>query len=76
MVGDEFVLLIGDLDVSFEKSMDYAAHVADKIRTSLSEPYLLRVHRDTILEKTIEHRCSASIGVYVFMDHMALLMIF
>jgi len=69
--GDEFVLLLGDLDVSFDKSIDYAAKVAEKIRVSLSDLYQLKVPRDDGSYMIVEHRCSASIGVYIFMDHKA-----
>ncbi|WP_151669851.1 diguanylate cyclase domain-containing protein [Nitrincola schmidtii] len=69
--GDEFVLLLGDLDTSFEKSVAYASSVAEKIRCRLSDIYQLKVKHNDQAERLVEHRCTASIGVYVFIDHKA-----
>lgn len=67
--GDEFVLLLGDLDTSFENSVAYASSVAEKIRCRLSDIYQLKVKHNDQAERLVEHRCTASIGVYVFIDH-------
>jgi hemerythrin-like metal-binding protein len=40
--------------------------VAEKIRLALSEPYVLTVKRDGRPEATVEHRCTASIGLALF----------
>jgi len=45
--------------------------VAEKIRVSLSEPYRLAFSHVGQAETTVEHRCSASIGVVVFINHEA-----
>jgi diguanylate cyclase (GGDEF)-like protein/PAS domain S-box-containing protein len=39
--GDEFVVMLGELDVNKERSAEQAANVAEKIRVALAEPYLL-----------------------------------
>ncbi|MCP5249983.1 MAG: diguanylate cyclase [Candidatus Accumulibacter sp.] len=69
--GDEFVVVINELDVDRAKSTDSASAIAEKIRTSLSKPYLLTVRREGEDESRFEHRCSASIGVALFIDHQA-----
>jgi diguanylate cyclase (GGDEF)-like protein/PAS domain S-box-containing protein len=66
--GDEFVVVLSDLDASKNESTAKAAIVAEKIRNSLAEPYILAVKLDDKLDKSIEHYCTASIGVIVFND--------
>lgn len=66
--GDEFVIMLADLDIDKTESIAQAAIVAEKIRSSLSEPYVLRVQRDNE-ERTIVHRCTSSIGVVLFINH-------
>ena len=65
--GDEFVVMLGELNVNKAQSLEQARLVAEKIRRSLSEPYLLNVARDRLEDSMVAHRCSASIGVVVFM---------
>ena len=43
--GDEFVIMLSDLDVDKTESIAQAAIVAEKIRSSLSEPYVLTLQR-------------------------------
>ncbi|MBI5439139.1 MAG: diguanylate cyclase [Nitrosomonadales bacterium] len=67
--GDEFVVMLGELDVDKAESTTHASIVAEKIRTALSEPYLLAFRHEGEAEKTVEHRCAASIGVVLFIGH-------
>jgi diguanylate cyclase (GGDEF)-like protein/PAS domain S-box-containing protein len=69
--GDEFVVLIGELDADKAQSTEQAANVAEKIRASLSAPYLLTVVQPGEQEMSVEHHCSASIGVVLFFNHEA-----
>jgi diguanylate cyclase (GGDEF)-like protein/PAS domain S-box-containing protein len=65
--GDEFVVLLGELDVSRKASMAQAGIVAEKIRASLAAPYELHVEKSADMPlSTVVHHCSASIGVVVF----------
>ena len=64
--GDEFVVMLSELDVSRDESITHAGVVAEKIRTALSEPYLLTFKHEGEVETTVEHRCAASIGVAIF----------
>lgn len=68
--GDEFVVVLGELHTDRDKSIEQAMAVAEKIRSKLSEPYFLTIKRVGLDEaKTVEHHCSASIGVTVFTNH-------
>lgn len=61
--GDEFVVLLCDLDTQPDDAAAQAAAVAEKIRACLSAPYVLR---PTPSGPAIEHHCTASIGVAIF----------
>jgi diguanylate cyclase (GGDEF)-like protein/PAS domain S-box-containing protein len=67
--GDEFVVVLKELDLEEAKSKAQAATVAEKIRKTLAEPYVLKVKQEDKAEYTVEHRCTASIGVVLFVDH-------
>lgn len=69
--GDEFVVILSDLDEDKSESTAQAAIVAEKIRNTLSEPYLLTVKHEGEAEDTVEHHCTASIGVVLFVNHEA-----
>ncbi len=61
--GDEFVVLLGDLTTNQVHATELANKVAENIRVSLALPYVLAGGNES---ETIEHRCSASIGVVLF----------
>jgi diguanylate cyclase (GGDEF)-like protein/PAS domain S-box-containing protein len=66
--GDEFVVLLNTLTTDKEKSVLQANRIAEKIRKTLLAPYLLSLNaKDS--KTQIEHLCSASIGVVVFINH-------
>jgi diguanylate cyclase (GGDEF)-like protein len=67
--GDEFVVMLAELDVDQTESVNLAAGIAEKIRTSLAEPYCLNYHKSGHSELRIEHRCTSSIGVALFLNH-------
>lgn len=67
--GDEFVVILGELDVAKAASNSQAHIMAENIHDSLSEPYQLAIDQKEGPEISIEHHCSASIGVVVFLDH-------
>ncbi len=69
--GDEFVIMIGELHASRGESVAQARVVAEKIRVALARPYLLATQADDGGLKTIEHHCSASIGIALFINHEA-----
>ena len=69
--GDEFVVLINELDADKAKSAAQAGLIAEKIRIRLSEPYQLAIGSEGKVDTTIEHRCSTSIGITLFINHEA-----
>lgn len=69
--GDEFVVMLSELDTDKNESTAQAGIVAEKIRVALAEPYLLTCKQEGNAETIIEHRCAASIGVALFINHEA-----
>ena len=69
--GDEFVIMICELDTDKTESAAQATAVAEKIRVALARPYVLTIEADEQSVKTVEHHCSASIGVTLFINHEA-----
>lgn len=67
--GDEFVVIIRELDRDLAVSREQVATIAEKIRTLLAEPYRLSVKHGDTAGQEVEHRCSASIGIRVFIGN-------
>ncbi len=68
--GDEFVVVLNALDQDRAIAQSQAQVVAEKVRSRLAEPYRMKITRKDERETVVEHHCSASIGVVVFMDHV------
>ena len=66
--GDEFVVLLNELDKDNAASTTQAGIVADKIRAMLAEPYVPTIQQQG-KATTIEHRCTVSIGVVMFVSN-------
>jgi diguanylate cyclase (GGDEF)-like protein/PAS domain S-box-containing protein len=64
--GDEFVVMLSELSEDQAAATVHAEVVAEKIRISLSEPYVLTVRHEGNADTTVTHRCTASIGVALF----------
>ncbi len=69
--GDEFVVMLSDLNTGLAESIAQAGVIAEKIRVRLSAPYLLQRGDDGGRQSTVAHRCSASIGAVVFIGNTA-----
>jgi diguanylate cyclase (GGDEF)-like protein/PAS domain S-box-containing protein len=67
--GDEFVVMLGQLDKDKAIATAQTSIVADKILARLSKPYLLKTIDDGTPNNLIEHHCTASIGVTLFSHH-------
>jgi len=67
--GDEFVVMLSDLDTDQAESALHATNIAEKIHSLLAEPYLLSIRHDGATERVVEHHCTASIGVTLFFNH-------
>ncbi len=66
--GDEFVVVLNELDEDKARSALQAGNVAEKIRSTLAEPYTLIPTQDTVKEKKVKHQSEVSIGVVLFLD--------
>jgi diguanylate cyclase (GGDEF)-like protein len=64
--GDEFVVMLSDFGLDKADSASQAKVVAEKIRVKLAEPYLFPIKTKGKPDTTIEHRCTASIGVAIY----------
>lgn len=64
--GDEFVVVISELDVDKAEPITQASIVAEKIRATLAEPYVFKIQHEGEAETTIEHHCTSSVGVVLF----------
>lgn len=69
--GDEFVVLLSDLNADKAELASRTEIVAEKIRAALSEPYLLAIRHDGKADTTFEHHCTASIGVVLLINNEA-----
>ncbi len=69
--GDEFVVILSELNTNEAESIAQAKLVAEKIRVSLAEPYTLSIHPAGSANTTVEYRCTSSIGVVLFINHQA-----
>jgi diguanylate cyclase (GGDEF)-like protein/PAS domain S-box-containing protein len=69
--GDEFVLIINELDTDKAESLSQAHIVADKILGALSAPYQLSVKHQGKADSLIDYRCTSSLGLVLFVNHQA-----
>ena len=67
--GDEFVVMLSELDTNKADSIAQAGIVAEKIRAVLAEPYDLVLPQHGDASTTEKHHCTSSIGVVLFADH-------
>lgn len=69
--GDEFVVMLCDLNENKSDAINQARLVSEKILEALSAPYVLHINHLGDNVSIIEHRCTASIGVAMFNDHQS-----
>ncbi len=67
--GDEFVVMLSELSADLAESTTQTAAIAEKIRLSLAQPYPLTLSQEGCPDTVIEHCCTASIGVLVFIGN-------
>lgn len=67
--GDEFVVMLNELDANKTKSTAEAELVAEKILAALSAPYQLTIKQEGQPDALVEHRGSVSIGVTLFISN-------
>ena len=68
--GDEFIVMLSELNEDKAESTTEASNVAEKIRSALAEPYTLKFQQNGKTE-SVEHHCTSSIGVVLFINHEA-----
>jgi diguanylate cyclase (GGDEF)-like protein/PAS domain S-box-containing protein len=61
--GDEFVVMLNALDVDQVELSTQVGLIAEKIRLIVAEPYTLEIQQKNLVATTINHQCTASIGV-------------
>lgn len=66
--GDEFVVMIRELDRDKEASLAHASVIAEKVRTALAAPYILSRKQEGDAKTKLQHHCTSSIGVVLFKD--------
>lgn len=64
--GDEFVVLLKDLDSDHTTALAQATAIAEKTRAALAAPYRLHLLQSRGGMDDIEHRCTSSIGIALF----------
>ena len=69
--GDEFIVMLPELDTDKSRSTIQARIVAEKIRVALARPYEFRIQHEGKAETGLTHRCSTSIGVVLFIEQKA-----
>ena len=67
--GDEFVVMLPDLSTDASESAIRAQAIAEKIRAKLAEPYTLEVAQGGRGVCMVEHHCTASIGLTLFIHN-------
>ncbi len=67
--GDEYVVVISELDAAYPESRARAEAVAEKIRTALARPFLLRADQQSAASIALEYQLTASIGIVLFAAH-------
>ncbi len=64
--GDEFVVMLSELSIDEDESKRIAGQVAEKIRVTLAEPFMLTVQHEGRTDNYVQHCCTASIGVTLY----------
>jgi diguanylate cyclase (GGDEF)-like protein len=67
--GDELVVMLSELSTDHALSTSQTAIIAEKIRLSLSETFWLAVRHGAQPDTLIEHHCTASLGVVLFIGN-------
>jgi diguanylate cyclase (GGDEF)-like protein/PAS domain S-box-containing protein len=66
--GDEFVVVLSEIGLNKAEAIAQSRLVAEKLRAALDIPYVLPCQQVDESSKTVEHICTGSIGVVVFLD--------
>jgi diguanylate cyclase (GGDEF)-like protein/PAS domain S-box-containing protein len=69
--GDEFVVIVSEIDRDLIVSKSQTGAIAEKVRATLLQPYQLMVTRKGQATNTMEYNCTVSIGVAMFVNDEA-----
>ena len=64
--GDEFVVLLNNTNIDNAISKEQVEIIAEKIRSTLSEVYVMTIKNEGKADTTVKHHCTVSIGVAFF----------
>lgn len=64
--GDEFVVMLGNLDIDLDAARLHTRKVAEKIRYALAQPYHLTLPHSERQPRQVQHHCTSSIGATLF----------
>lgn len=64
--GDEFVVVLNKLDMDAARSAAQASIIAERVRVAIEMPYVLVLQQQGKADVTVQHRCTSSIGVVLF----------
>lgn len=67
--GDEFVVMLAQLDSGEAESISQAGSIAEKLRVALAEPYTLNIAHAGGVDTVVTYQCTASIGIALFNHH-------
>jgi diguanylate cyclase (GGDEF)-like protein len=67
--GDEFIVVLNQLDSDRQSSLDAALVVATKIHAALDKPFRFSINHHGQTDVKVEHHCGSCIGVTVFDGH-------
>jgi diguanylate cyclase (GGDEF)-like protein/PAS domain S-box-containing protein len=67
--GDEFIIILNDLGTGRAEAAEQASQVAEKVRSQLMSPFRLTIKHENGADTLVEHTCTASLGVVLFIDH-------
>lgn len=67
--GDEFVVVLSELDADKGRSAEQVRVVAEKMRSALSAPYRMTIRHRGRPDIMVEHHCTVSMGVVLFVNH-------
>lgn len=67
--GDEFIVLLTEINSNVNEAHSQARLVAEKVRHVLAQPYIIQHHQDDGTTLNITHECTSSVGIALFRGH-------
>jgi diguanylate cyclase (GGDEF)-like protein/PAS domain S-box-containing protein len=67
--GDEFVVMLTELSLNKDVAIEQSRAVAEKIKEAIGQPFELSVKLKEGANTDVQHCCTASVGVVLFINH-------